>query len=334
MQYNLNLEQEFTGNSVFKLMYVGARGNHLVRMGEANPFIPALNQYLNPNFGSITRLVTDAQSFYNSMQASLEHRTNQGLTLAANYTWAHSVDDASDAFPSDSVNEAGKAQNLFNRKGDRGRSSFDVRNNFTLNAIDELPFGPGKAFGGDAGGWRARAIGGWLLSGIASFHSNVPFSAMLGFDNAGTRSSILSDRPNLEGNPTAGACAKGAPVRSVSCWFNPAAFTLPPRGSFGNAGRNILAGPDYGDVDFAVLKNLAFGESRLAQFRAEVFNIANRPNFAVPTNTQGPNGTGGNGDQIYLGLGPTGPIPAGNAGAIFSTVNSSRQVQFGLKIQF
>jgi len=334
IQYNLNLEQEVTGNTVFKLMYVGARGNHLVRMGEANPFNPELNQYPNPNFGSVTRLVTDAQSFYNSMQTSLEHRTNQGLTLAANYTWAHSVDDASDAFPSDSVNEAGKAQNLFNRKGDRGRSSFEVRNDFIVNAIDELPFGPGKPIGRNADGWRAQAIGGWLLSGIAGFHSNVPFTPMLGFDNAGTRSAVLSDRPDIVGNPTGGQCANGAPVRTVSCWFNPAAFALPPQGSFGDAGRNILAGPDYADVDFAVLKNFPFGEGRLAQFRAEMFNIANRPNFAVPTNTQGPNGTGGNGDQIYLGLGATGPIPAGNAGTIFSTVNPSRQVQFGLKIQF
>ena len=176
-------------------------------------------------------------------------------------------------------------------------------------------------------------IEGWSLSGIAGFHSNVPFTPVVGFDNAGTRSAVLSDRPNLVGNPYAGTCANGAPVGTVTCWFNPSAYAVTP-GTFGDAGRNSLAGPDFADVDFAVLKDIPFGEGRLVQFRAEIFNIANRPNFSVPTNTQGPNGTGGNGDAVFLGLGPMGPIPAGNAGAIFSTVNPSRQIQFGLKILF
>jgi hypothetical protein len=324
IQYNLNIEREVTRDSVFKLMYVGARGNHLVRMGEANPFNPFTGQYLNPAFGSIIRIVTDAQSFYNSMQASFEHRTSRGLTLAAHYTWAHSVDDASGAFPSDSVNESGKSQNLFDRKGDRGRSSFDVRNNVVLNFIDELPFGPGKKFGHDASGWTAKVIEGWSVSGIGSFHSNVPFTPVLGFDNAGTRSAINSDRPNLVGNPYQGNCPNGGRVRTVTCWFNPRAYGLPAFGSFGNAGRNSLAGPDFADFDFAILKNIPFGEDRMVQFRAEIFNIANRPNFAVPTNTEGPNGTGGNGDEVF----------APNAGQIFSTVNPSRQIQFGLKIFF
>jgi hypothetical protein len=323
IQYNLNLEREVTRDSVFKLIYVGARGNHLVRMGEANPYNPVLGQYPNPNFGSIIRIVTDAQSFYNSLQSSFEHRTSSGLTLAAHYTWAHSVDDASGAFPSDSVNEAGKSQNLFDRKGDRGRSSFDIRNNLTLNFIDELPFGPGKKFGHDAEGWTAKLIEGWSISGIGSFHSNVPFTPVLGFDNAGTRSAVNSDRPNLVGNPYQGTCPNGASVGTVTCWFNPAAYALPFH-AFGNAGRNSLVGPDFADFDFAVLKNIPFGEERMVQFRAEIFNIANRPNFAVPTNTEGPNGTGGNGDEVF----------APNAGQIFSTVNPSRQIQFGLKIFF
>jgi hypothetical protein len=332
IQYNVNLEREITRNSVFKLMYVGARANHLVRMGEANPYNPFLGQYLNPAFGSIIRIVTDAQSFYNSMQASFEHRTSHGLTFAAHYTWAHSVDDASAAFPSDAVNEAGKSQNLFDRKGDRGRSSFDVRHNLVFNFIDELPFGPGKKLGRDATGWAAKMIEGWSVSGIGSFHSNVPFTPVLGFDNVGTRSAVGSDRPNLVGNPYQGTCPgpNGTRVGTVTCWFNPLAYARPsfgpfiPFGPFGNAGRNSLAGPDFADFDFAILKNIPFSDTRRVQFRAEIFNIANRPNFAVPTNTEGPNGSGGNGDVVF----------AKNAGQIFSTVNPSRQIQFGLKIFF
>jgi hypothetical protein len=335
IQYNLDLEREVTANSVFKLGYVGARGNHLVRMGEANPFEPALGHNLNPNFGSLTRLVTDAQSFYNSMQASFEHRTSHGLTLAINYTWAHSVDDASGAFPSDSVNESGKSQNFFNRKGDRGRSSFDIRQNLVFDFVEQLPFGPGQRFGRNAHGLARQMIGGWTLSGIGSFHTNVPFTPVLGFDNAGTQSSLLSDRPNLVGNPDTGTCPNGAPVGTTTCWFNPQAFALPPPGSFGNAGRNILSGPAYADFDLAFLKEFSFGETRELQFRAEIFNLANHPNFAVPTNTEGPNGVGGNGDQIFLGRNAVGQgVMAPNAGQIFSTVSPSRQIQFGLKFLF
>jgi hypothetical protein len=231
------------------------------------------------------------------------------------------------------VNEPGKSQNLFNRKGDRGRSGFDIRNNFIFDLVDELPFGPGKLFGGSASGWSAKTIEGWSVSAITNVHSNVPFTPVLGFDNAGTRSALNSDRPNIVGNPFQGSCPNGAPVHTVTCWFSPAAFSVLPF-SFGDAGRNSLAGPAYADVDLALLKQFPLGESRLVQFRAEIFNIANHPNFAVPTNTEGPNGTGGNGDAVFISSGPGQIQPASNAGRIFSTVSSSRQIQLGLKVLF
>jgi hypothetical protein len=104
----------------------------------------------------------------------------------------------------------------------------------------------------------------------------------------------------------------------------------PPLGQFGNMGRNTFPDTGFRNVDFSVAKNWHFGERLRAQFRAEFFNIFNHPNFAVPTNTTGPNGAGGNGDAIFLG--PT--APAANAGQIFSTVSSSRQIQFGLRLSF
>ena len=330
MQYNLNVQREVFANSVLTVGYIGTRGNHIGRLGDANPNVPALGGRLNPNFGSIERYVTDAQSFFNSLQVTLEHRFSHGLTGQANYNFGHSVDDASGYNPSDAVNETGATQNFFNRLGDRGRSGFDIRHSLTFNFLYALPIGPGKSIGSNATGFTGKLIGGWQLSGIANFHSNVPFTPVLAFDNAGTASIVNSQRPDIIGNPYVGSCPDGSPVHTVNCWFNPSAFAAPAPGAFGDAGRNILSGPDYADFDLAVIKNTKLTEKTALEFRAEIFNIANHPNFAVPTNTVGPNGSGGNGDAIFVS--PT--TLDGNAGQIFSTVSSSRQIQFGLRLSF
>ncbi len=330
MQYNLNVQREVFANSVLTIAYIGTRGNDLGRLGDANPNELATGKRLNPAFGSIERYVTDAQSFYNSLQVNFEHRSSHGLTVQANYNFAHSVDDASGFNPSDAVNETGATQNFFDRNADRGRSSFDIRHSSTFNLLYDLPFGPGQAIGDGVTGFGAKLIEGWQISGIGSFHTNVPFTPVLGFDNADVQSIVNSQRPDLIGNPYAGTCPNGAKVGTVTCWFNPTAFAVPSPGAFGNAGRNMLAGPGFAEVDLAFIKNTNLTEKVGLQFRAEFFNILNHPNFAVPTNTVGPNGSGGNGDAIFLG--PT--TLAGNAGQIFSTVGSSRQIQLGLRLSF
>jgi outer membrane receptor protein involved in Fe transport len=334
-QYNLNVQRELSGNSVLTVGYVGTRGNHQGRLGDANPFVNSLGSRINPNFGSIERYVTDAQSFFNALQVTFEHRFSHGLTAQGNYLYAHSIDDASGYNPSDAVNESGTAQDFFNRLADRGRSGFDIRHNFTGNVIYQLPFGPGRAYGGNASGVAGKVISGWALSTITSFHSNVPFTPVLAFDNANQQSIVNGQRPNLVGNPYAGTCPNGARVGTVTCFFNPTAFSLQPAGAFGDAGRNSLKGPGYADVDLAFIKDTSLTERVNLQFRAELFNLFNHPNFAVPTNTVGPNGSGGNGDAIFLGRDTSGNgILAQNAGQIFSTVSSSRQIQFGLRLSF
>jgi hypothetical protein len=330
-QYNLNLQRELTSRSVFKIAYVGARGNDLIRLVDENPFNVALGTRPNPNFGSLFRYATDAQSFYNALQATWEQRLTKGLNFQANYTFGHSVDDSSGAEPSDDVNDGVATQNPSDRKGSRGRSGFDIRHNFVFNMLYELPIGPDKKFASNLSGVAGTLTSGWQLSTIGTFHSNVPFTPVLGFDNAGTQPFFnYTEVPNLVGNPFTGTCPNGAPVKTASCWFNPAAYAVPAAGSFGNAGRDSIPGPAFADLDFALLKNTTIREGKSLQFRVECFNLLNHPNFSVPVNTTGPNGAGGNGDAVFLG--PT--SPAGNAGEIFSTVSSSRQIQFGLRFTF
>jgi hypothetical protein len=320
LQYNLKLEREVAPGTILSAGYFGAHGNHLTREGEQNPFEPALGHRYNPNLPSpLQAVLTDAQSFYNSFQLSVSNHSGKNLSWEAFYTLAHSVDDASNSFLIEAVNEPPGSQNIFDRKGSRGRSSFDIRHNFVGHVVYELPFGHGS--------W----LGGWEISGIASVHSNVPFTPVLAFDNADSQSLTITERPNIAGNPYVGVCPDGARVGSPTCWFNPGAFALPPPGQFGSAGRNILRGPGFAQFDLAVQKSFSPTEGLKIMLRADAFNLLNHPNFAVPSNTQSPLTLGGNGDAIFKnGAGNF----ADNVGRIFSTVDAARQIQLGVRLVF
>jgi hypothetical protein len=319
LQYNLNLEREITRGTILSAGYFGARGNHLTRAGEQNPFEPALGHRFNPNLASPLQMVlTDAQSFYNSFQLSVSRQHTDNFSWQFFYAFSHSIDDASNTFDIDAVNEP-ESQDIFNRKGSRGRSGFDIRHNFVGNVLYELPFGRGN--------W----LSGWQLSGIANVHSNVPFTPVLSFDNADLQSVVIAERPNLIGNPYAGVCPNGGRVGTPTCWFNPSAFALPLPGQFGTAGRNILRGPGFAEFDMALQKVFQLREGMKITLRAEAFNLLNHPNFGVPSNTQNPIALGGNGDAVFK---DSAGNFANNAGRIFSTVDTARQIQLGFRFVF
>jgi len=320
LQYNLNLEREIAPQTIFSAGYFGARGNHLPREVEANPFEAALGHRYNPNLPSpLLEDLTDAQSFYNSFQASISKHNTHNLSWQVSYTFSHSVDDASDNVSIEAVNEPPTTQDPFNRKGDRGRSGFDIRHNFVANVVYELPFG------------RGSQLGGWQISAIADVHSNLPFTPVLGFDNADLQSLLTSERPNLVGNPYEGVCPTGFRVGTPSCWFNASAFAVPGPGEFGTAGRNILRGPSFGQFDLALQKRFRLTEGANITVGAEVYNLLNRPNFAVPSNTQSPLTLGGNGDAVFKdGAGDL----ASNVSRIFSTVGTGRQIELNARFTF
>jgi len=320
LQYNLNLEREIVRGAILSAGYFGARGNHLTRQAEQNPFEPALGHRLNPNLPSpLLAVLTDAQSFYNSFQFSVSQQYVHNVSWQASYTLSHSIDDASTGLIIEAVNEPPTSQDTFNRKGSRGVSGFDIRHNFVANVVYELPFGGRRQFGG------------WQISGIASVHSNVPFTPMLAFDNADVQSLVISERPDLVGNPYAGVCPNGTRVGTPSCWFNPSAFALPPPGQFGTAGRNSLRGPGFAQVDLALRKAFQLPKETEIAVGAEAFNLLNHANFGVPSNTQSPLTLGGNGDAIFKNA--AGDF-ADNSGRILTTIGTGRQIQLDARFTF
>src|SRR5262249_54405965 len=150
---------------------------------------------------------------------------------------------------------------------ERGRSGFDVRHRFSLSYSYDLPFGKGKSLLGDSG-LATALLTGWQTYGVITLQTGRPFTVALlpEFDNSNTGISNLgflgNDRPTVMGR------AKLDAQPPDQC-FNTAAFVIPPFGSFGNSGRNILDGPSYKNVNFSLVKNTAIKEAATIQFRTE-----------------------------------------------------------------
>ena len=156
--------------------------------------------------------------------------------------------------------------------------------------------------------------GGWEISGIVTAQTGQPFSVLTGLDQSST--GLGDDRANVSGNPNSGP-------HSVAQFFNTAAFSINAPLTFGDSGRNIVTGPGFIDVDFALMKNTVITERLKMQFRAEFFNILNHPNFALPNNVLSSPSFGAlyqtpDVAQNNVGLGSGGP----------------RLIQFGLKFIF
>ena len=312
--WNLNVQQQLGDASVIEVAYVGSKGTKLLTARDINqpqpsalppglPFVPRPD----PRFDDINLLESRANSNYHSLQARFQQRLSRGLASLVAYTWSKSIDDASNFFSS--AGDSNFPQNSYNLRAERGRSNFDVRHRLSVSYSYELPFGKGRQYLADEG-WLSSILSGWQSFGILTFQSGRPFTVALlpDIDNSGTGRSILgfgaNDRPNLIGNPDLDR-------RSPEQWFSTSAFAFAPPGQFGNAGRNILDGPGYQNVNVSLLKDTHLSETLNLQLRAEFFNLFNHPNFNLPDN--------------FLGSPTFGRI---------TSARDPRHVQFGVKLLF
>lgn len=323
MQYNLSVQRALPGNWDVTVGYAGSHGLHLIRIADANlapsivvngvqTYQPQLGRR-NANFGGVTQRETDAQSFYNALQAGVSKQLSHGLRAQVSYTFSRSIDEASGINSQDFDNTTQYSIDFYNRKADRGLSSFSVKHVLVANWSYELPFGKASK------GFTGVLVKGWQLNNIVTGQSGTPFEVRLGNNQSGNLNTIdfsIHERPDVvpgkSNNPITG---------NPRQWFDPTAFQLQTPGTIGNLGRNTLIGPKLVNCDFSVFKQFGLVEGKTLLFRAEMFNILNHPNFGVPNQAN------------RTALQPSGQVNP-SAGAILTTVTTSRQIQFGLKFAF
>jgi hypothetical protein len=219
------------------------------------------------------------------------------------FTWSKTLDDSCGNLDGG----GGCAPQLYtNYRLERGLSTQDVDYVMSISALYELPFGRGKKFGSDASRWMDYLIGGWQLNAIYALQGGTPFSVTVSGNPSSTRSDLVGKISVHPGN--------------INNYVDAAAFAVPAKNAAGNyiapgtAGRDIVRGPGFSNMDFALFKNFPITERIKGQFRVQAYNLTNTPHFANPADTN---------------------LSDGHIGLINNVLtNSWRQIELGLRITF
>ncbi|HJP92323.1 MAG TPA: TonB-dependent receptor [Pyrinomonadaceae bacterium] len=287
--FNFNIQQELFRNGVLEVGYVGSHGTKLFRYRDinqpANPSVSSARPFDNgpfaPSGGTffyVNQLETTAFSNYNALQTSFSVRDRRGFSTQINYTWSHSIDNASDG--QDYVANATQPDNSYCTRCEKANSNFDNRHRFVVTASYAIP---------SLSKSHPRLGNGWQLNTVVTLRSGNPFHLTL-FDDYNNTGEFFP-RPDLIGDPYEGTSAPDRFINlsafKVPCTLDPtgdgsAAFCIPGTWHFGSLGRNALRGPGHRNVDFSIFKDTDITERLRLQLRAEVFNIFNHPNFSNP----------------------------------------------------
>jgi hypothetical protein len=340
--WNLNVQQEIAANGKLTVAYVGSRGVHLpYHTDDANIVLPTKTAegyvwpsgdayqngtVLNPSVGDINRTAYEADSYYHSLQAGYEQQFRHGLELRGAYTWGRSIDTGSSTIAGDQfANSPSSLPLWFDPKTRRGISDFNLSHDGVISILWDTPeLNSGSAL-------LHWAVNGWQAGSIFQASSGSPFTALIAGDPLGMNSTDPWDYPDRLRNAGCKSLVNpGNPNNYIKqqCFSAPVQTFQTSNGPqqqivrLGNEGRNALVGPGLSNLDFSFVKNskLAGIEKGSVQFRAELFNILNKSNFAAPLDN----------DTIFNQDGSV----ADGAGVVDQTQTTSRQIQFGLKILF
>ncbi len=284
--WTVSLQKEIAGGLMGTAAYLGNKGTDLLTTTFVNVVDPATGLRQYPAFGVVAWRGNVSNSTFHALQFNMRRAFHNGWLLSANYMWSHSINDGGIG-----GGESDTVQDVFCRACDKASSDFDVRQVFNASVVYRLPFG-------------------LELSGIGTARTGLPVNVTLTRPNSSVPGGFSvpgSERPDLNAG-------------SSTAWTNPAAFSVPLPGTFGNLGRNAFSGYGLWQADLAIARRFAFTERIGMQFRVEVFNVFNRAQFGQPnSNLSTP----------------------GNFGTITTTVNEGatgsgtpRQLQLSLRFLF
>lgn len=307
-QVALQLQRELARDWAFTIGYVGAKGTALYQTIDGNPTVPVNNNRgtvrMDGTRGVLRLRANAASSTYHSVQTSVEKRLSGSFAMAAHYTWSAFIDLASEIFNPSTSGDVAVSQDSFNRRADRGRSTYDRPHRLTINGVYELPwFREQKGLAG-------KLIGGWQLSPFFTMQSGAPFTALDGADPGFRLSGIdglvgNAIRANLNTTLNLAAMSVEEMYRAGGAKLFSRVTAASP---LGNVGRNILRTDGITNLDLGIIKNTRVTESNTIQFRAEFYNTANTRNFGVPesrvssANFLNQWGQNGGNRRIVLGL--------------------------------
>jgi hypothetical protein len=292
--WNLAVEQQLSGTLSSRVAYVGSRSNHQYVPSDINP---TYNQgssigkriYYSPNnvqnyTQQIALVDSGGNAVYHSMQASLQNRMSNGLTLFLNYTWSKAIDNfpfgasATAVVPGSGYSLPVYLPNF--KRLDYGPSDYDHRNVISLSYVWLLPkFNGGNSF-------ARYVVNGWQTNGIFAFRSGNPLT-VTGAGNSGTN--LGRERGVWNGSNPYGSNACNGVTTACKPYLNPASFSTNPSYtvnlplSYGNVVKGSFVGPQYADWDVSVMRYFPIHEAFQFQFRAEYFNVLNHTNFGDPT---------------------------------------------------
>lgn len=357
--WNLGIQHSLTSNLSVEASYVGNHSKDLPGLIDINQVQPGADSTAGcsltgaalkaanclqvarpfysayPYLGFINYLTNIDTSNYNALQATLTERNYHSLSVLLGYTYSHALDDMSHYF-------SGKLpQNSFAPYADYGNSDFDIRHHFTISLTYDIP--GRKGYG--------QILEGWSLNSLVTLQSGLPWEVTDATDNF-SQTGEFSDRWDFFGNPSdftanvnaipfyafgsanmPAVCTQAAAAMPTStlkggCYTEGnSAMLAPAAGTFGTMGRNIFRDSGFRDWDLSVFKNFKFKERLTAQFRAEFFNVLNRPNFANPglNATNDPSGGAFGAENSTPDVAAVNPI-LGTGGP--------REIQLGLKLIF
>ena len=322
MQWNLTIQRQIMESTVWTIGYIGSHNLHMFIQRDFNYPQPCLsatagcfyngaptfasatgvaNPRLDPQYSSLQLADNLADSHYHALQTSVDHRFSHNWQAQVSYTFSKSIDNGSGTYGLDG---GGIASNPFNMALDRGLSNFNRKNNLRLSGIYSLPFKVKGIAGGVANGWQ--------VIGVFSYLSGAPANATSATNRVFTGTGSNTGRPNA-----VDGCDLYTGFHTLNAWFNTNCFTLQPLGTYGNAGRDTIIGPNLWNLDTSLTKDFKPSERVTVQFRAEGFNIMNHPSFQNPNTA------------IFAGTALN-----GSAGKITATNSQPRQVQLALKLLF
>jgi hypothetical protein len=343
--WNLAVEQQISSSLSLRMAYVAERSSHEWEDMELNPVVGAVNgvggtRVFNQTgcattnscyTGTITAANTGGNTNYNSLQISAEQRVRYGLTLLFNYTWSRAMNDMPWNQAATSIGNNNSwvypiTVSNFKRL-DYGPADFDHRNVFATSYVYTLP-----RVLNDAPSVARYIVNGWSTTGLIQYRSGDPLTI---FANSGNidGSQQSRDRAVYSGSGAYGSttCAVGA--ANCKSWLNPAAFSNPAAGGFGNVVKGSFVGPHYVDWDGSIARKFPFGERVGLTFRADYFNLFNHTNLGDPNTTCG---TSGAGNACSINPGSFGKItstsPQNWAGT--APQNDPRIAQLSLKLDF